>query len=104
MAQTDAQTAVLWKLKMASPKSLPGMPSCWCAILIWTSKEMFIAHWQIYHIDQHTSCILCEHKKDGVFCHYMTDREADMKAHMHKLHEPAISEKLASNCYGKMPC
>ncbi len=60
---------------------------------------MFIAHWQIYHIDQHTSCILCEHKKDSVSCHYMTDREVDMKAHMYKLHKLAISEKLPTNRY-----
>ncbi len=93
-AKWTAQTAVLWKTNMTCPMSLPGMPGCWC-------KEMFIVHWQIYHIDQHTSCILCEHKKDGVSCHYMTDREADMKAHMHKLHKPAISEKLATNRYVK---
>ncbi len=98
-AKQTAQMAVPWKLKMACPMSLPGMSGCWCPILVWTSKEMFIAHWQIYHIDQHTSRILCEHKKEGVCCHYMTDREADIKAHMHKLHELAISEKLASNSY-----
>ncbi len=79
--------------------SLPGMPDCWCPILVWTSKEMFIVYWQIFNIDQHTSRILCEHKKDGVSCHYMTDHEGDMKAHIHKLHEPATSEQLATNCY-----
>ncbi len=31
----------------------------------------------------------------------MIDHKADMKAHMHKLHEPAISEKLATNLYVK---
>ncbi len=72
---------------MACLMLLPAMLDCWCPILNWISKEMFIAHWQIYHIDQHTINILCEHKKDIVSCHYMTDREADMKAHMDKLHE-----------------
>ncbi len=62
---------------------------------------MFMAHWHIYDIDQHTSHILCEHKKDGVSCHYMIDLEVDMKAHMHKLHEPAISENLVTNRYVK---
>ncbi len=60
---------------------------------------MFIAHCQIYHIDQHTSRILCEHEKDGIPCHYMTDRESDLKAHIHKLHETAIKEKQATNSY-----
>ncbi len=96
-----AQTAIPWKTNMVCPMSLPGMPGCCCPILKWTSKEMFIEHWQIYHIDQHTSRIICEHKKDGVSCHYLTDCEMDMKAHMHKLHEPAISEKLATNRYVK---
>ncbi len=95
-AKGSAQTAVSWKPIMGCPMSLPGMPGCWCPILVWTSKEIFIADWQIYHIDQHTSHILCVHKKDSLSCHYMTDREADIKAHMHKLHEPAISEKLAN--------
>ncbi len=79
-AKWTAQMAVVWKTNMVCPMSLPGMPGCWCTILVWTSKEMFIAHWHIYHIDQHNSHILCEHKKDVVSCHYMTDREADMKA------------------------
>ncbi len=69
-AKWTAQTAVLWKTNMICPMSLPGMPGCWYPILNWTSKEMFIAYWQIYHIDQHTSRILCEHKKDGVSCHF----------------------------------
>ncbi len=91
-AKWTAETAVPWKTNMAPPMLLPGLLGCWCPILNWTSKEMFIAHWQIYHIDQHTSHILCEHKKDGVSCHYMTDRQVNMKAHMHIPHEPAISE------------
>ncbi len=60
---------------------------------------MFIAHWQAYHIDQHTSRILCEHEKDGNLCHYMTDRESDMKFHFHNLHKDAIAKKQASNSY-----
>ncbi len=31
----------------------------------------------------------------------MTDREVEMKAHMHKLHEQAISEKLLTNHFVK---
>ncbi len=72
-AKRTAQMAVLWKPNMTCPMSLAGIPGCWCPITIWTRKEMFIAHWQIYHIDQHTSHIMCEHHKDGVPCHYMTD-------------------------------
>ncbi len=45
-----------------------------------------MAHRQIYHIDQHISHIVCEQKKEGVKCHYMTDREADMKHHVTKVH------------------
>ncbi len=76
-------------------------PGCYCPIIEWTSKEMFIANWQIYHIDQYTSRILCEHTKNGISCHYVTDREADIKAHIHKLHETAVKEKQASNSYVK---
>ncbi len=32
-------------------------------------------------------------------CHNMTDREADMKSHINKLHESFFKEKLASNSY-----
>ncbi len=95
-AKRTALKAVLWNSKMSCPMSKPGLQGSWCPITIWKSKEMFIAHWQIYHIDQHTSR---KHKKDGVPCHYMTDREADMKQHMDKLHAPVIKEKLATNSY-----
>ncbi len=98
-SKRTATTAVPWKNKMACPMTLPGNPGCYCPIKNWTSKVMFIAHWQIYHIDQHTSCIICEHSKDGISCHYMTDREADMKSHINKLHESSLKEKLASNSY-----
>ncbi len=59
---------------------------------------MFVAHWQIYHyhIDQHSSRIVCEHLKDEVPCEYITDHEADMKQNMHKLHDPAIKTKIAA--------
>ncbi len=61
-----ALTSVPWKSKMACTMTLPGKLGCYCLIKIWSSKEMFIEHWQIYHIDQHNSCILCEHRKDGI--------------------------------------
>ncbi len=103
-AKRIALTAVPSKTKMECPMSLNGKPGCFCPITSWKSKKMFIAHWQIYHIDQHTSCIVCEHSKDGISSHYMTDHEADMKAHMHRLHEPAIKEnKLAIAMLKKMP-
>ncbi len=39
------------------------------------------------------------HEKDGVPCHYMTDHEADMKQNIHKLHNPALKDKLGTkNC------
>ncbi len=94
-----ATMAVPWKNKMVYPMTLPGNPGCYCPIKSWTSTELFIAHWQIYHIDQHTSRIICEHSKDGISCHYMTDREADSKTHINKLHESFLKEKPASNSY-----
>ncbi len=53
---------------------------------------MLVAHWQLYHIDQHTSCIVCEQYKDRVKCHYVTNREANMALHVTKVH----TEKLKS--------
>ncbi len=100
MGQIDCKTAVPWKKQMTFPMSNTGMPDCYCPITVWKKREMFIAHWQIYHIDQQVSHILCEHlNKDGVPYHYMTDLEADMKNHMHKLHDVAIQEKILSNKY-----
>ncbi len=58
-----------------------------------------MAHWQIYHIDQHTSRIVCEHRKDGNRCHYMTDRKADMKTHVHKQQLKAVQDLQSSNIY-----
>ncbi len=63
-----AWTAVPWKKHMECPMSRPGYPGCYCPITSWTDKKMFIAHWQSYHINQHTSRILCEHEKDGIIC------------------------------------
>ncbi len=93
--------AVPWTVDMECPMSGPDMPRCYCPITSWSNKEMFVAHWMIYHIDEHTSHIVCEHKTDGVPCLYMTGREADMKLHIHKLHHPVIKEKLATNWYVK---
>ncbi len=101
-SKRTALMAVPWKAKMICPMTNVGMPGCRCPITVWNRKEMFIAHRQIYHIDQHASCILCEHRNnDNVPCHYMTDREADMKNHMYKLHEAAVQEKIAGNNYVK---
>ncbi len=94
-----ARTAVPWKKQMECPMSRPGFPGCYCPITNWTDKKMFIAHWQAYHIDQHTSRIVCEHEKDGNLCHNMTDRESDMKSHTHNLHKDAFVKKQASNSY-----
>ncbi len=69
------QTAVPWKKHMECPMSRPGYPGCYCPITNWTDKKIFIAHWQAYHIDQHTSRIVCEGEKDGNLCQYMTDPE-----------------------------
>ncbi len=40
-------------------------------------------------------------KKDGMPCQYMTDHEADMKQHIHKLHDLALKEKIATNWFMK---
>ncbi len=79
--------------------SRPGYPGCYYPIKSWTDNKIFIAHWQAYHIDQHISCILCEHEKDSIICHYMTDRESDMKSHIHNHYRDAVTKKQASNSY-----
>ncbi len=101
LAKFTSQTAVPWTTIMECPMSGPGLPGCNCPITILTDKEMFMAHCQIYHIDQHSSCIVFEHRREGVFCQYMTDHEADMKQHIHKVHEPALKAKLDTNWYLK---
>ncbi len=100
-AKHNTQTAVPWKTHMECLMVRKDMPACYCHIMSWSNKEMFVAHWMIYHIDQHTSHIVCEHQKDGVPCHYITDREADMKKHIHKPHNPALKEKITTNWYVK---
>ncbi len=80
---------------MECPISRPGNPEFYCP----TDKKMFIAHWQAYHIDQHISQIVCEYEKDGNLCQYVTDRESDMKSHIHNLHRDAVARKQASNSY-----
>ncbi len=60
---------------------------------------MFIAHRQAYHIDQHTSRIICEHEKDSNLCYYMTNQESDMKSHIHNPHRDVVMKKQASNSY-----
>ncbi len=87
------------KNQMECPMYRPGFQGCHCLITNWTDKKMFTAHWQAYHIDQHTSHTVCEHEKDGNLCHYMTDREKDMKSHIHNLHKDAVRKKHASNSY-----
>ncbi len=98
VAKRTALTAIQWKNKMTSPMTLPGKPGCYCPIKSWTSKEIIIVDWQIYHIDQHTSLILCEHTNDGIACHYMTDREADMTILISFMNCP-LKEKLSTNSY-----
>ncbi len=98
-SKQTAETAVLWKKQMEFPMSRPGYPGCYCLITSWTVKKMLIVHWQAYHIDQHTSCIVCELEKDGNLCHYLTDRESDMKYHIYNLHKDAVVKKQASNSY-----
>ncbi len=78
-----------------------GMPACYCQITYWSNKVMFIALWMIDHVDQHTCHIVCKHLKNGMPCHYMTGREADIKQTIHKLHNAALKELLATNWYMK---
>ncbi len=56
-------------------------------------------HWQIYHVDQHISRIVCEYERDNVKCHYMTDREADMKHHVCNIHTEMVMSFIDSNLY-----
>ncbi len=71
----------------------------YCSIKVWSNKKMFVVHWQIYHIDQHISHIVCEHEQNGVLCHYMTDCEADVKQHVSKVHENKVKAMVKSNLY-----
>ncbi len=63
-AKHTIQMALPWTPRMECPMSSPGMPGCYCPITIWIDKEMFVVDWQIYHIDQHSSRIVCEHSKE----------------------------------------
>ncbi len=75
------------------------MPGCYLPIKVRSTKMMFVVHWQIYHIDQHISRIVCEHVQDNVLCHYVTDREADMKQHISKVHAEKLKSMINSNLY-----
>ncbi len=60
---------------------------------------MFVAHWLIYHIDQHISHLVCDFEKDDVRCQYLTDLEADMKQHVSKVHNAKFNALIATNRY-----
>ncbi len=60
---------------------------------------MFMTHWQIYHLDQHIRSIVCEHVRDNLKCHNMTDREADMKHHVCNIHYENIMSPIDSKIY-----
>ncbi len=100
-SKQTAQTAVPWRAGM--PCSMDGlqMPGCYCPIVVWSNKDMFVAHWLIYHVVQHVSRIVCDHEKVGVPCQYMTDREADMRQHVSKVHESTLKAMVTSNLYVK---
>ncbi len=100
-AKQTAQTTVPWKSRMCCSMGGPYMPGCHCPIVKWSKKQMLRAHWLIYHVDQLISRIICEHEKDGVPCHYMTDREANMTQHVSKVHEPMLKAMEVSNFYVK---
>ncbi len=57
------------KVNMTCPLAGPDMPGCNCHIKYWTSKKMVVTHWQILHVDQHFSRIVCEQFKDRLKCH-----------------------------------
>ncbi len=86
---------------MACPMAGDHMPGCNCPIKVWCNKKMFMAHWLIYHIDQHISHLSCDVKNDDVRRQYMTDREADMKHHVMTVHEAKYEELIMSNAYVK---
>ncbi len=50
-SKQTAQTAVPYRQKMLCPISGPFMSGSNCPIKEWSNKKMFMAHWQIYHID-----------------------------------------------------
>ncbi len=96
-----AQTAVQWIPRMSCLMNGLQIPGCYCPIEVWSDKEMFVVYWLIYHVDQHIIRIVCDHKKDGVPCQYMTDCEADVRQHISKVHEPMLKAMVASNLYVK---
>ncbi len=75
----------------------PLMPGCNYPIKVWFNKKTFMTHWQIYHIDQHISRIVCKHERYNMKCHYMTDREADMKHHVCNVHTDRLCHLSTQN-------
>ncbi len=92
-------SAVLWKQKMTCPMDGLSMSGCNCSIKVWSNKKMFVVQRQIYHIDQHINRIVCEYVWDCVLCHYMTDREADLKLHISKVHAEKLKVMIDSHLY-----
>ncbi len=98
-SKRTAQSVVLWKQKMTCPMDGPSMPGGNCPIKVWSNKKMLVAQWQIYHIDQYISRIVYKHIRNNVLCHYMTDRETDMKQHISKVHAEKLKSMIDSNLY-----
>ncbi len=94
-SKLTAQTVVPWKVRMSCPMNGRQMPVCYCPIEVCSERE------DVCGTLDDLSCIVCNHKKDRVPCQYMTDREADMKQHISKVHEPMLKAIVASNLYMK---
>ncbi len=59
-SKCTAKTAHPLKVNVICPLAVPDMQRCNCPIKHCTWKKMFMAHWQIYNVDQHISCIVSE--------------------------------------------
>ncbi len=94
-----AKVAHPWKVNMTCSLAGLDMPVCNCLIKHRANKKMFVAHWQIYHIDQHVCCIVCEQYKDRDKCPHMTNHEAEMKLHVTKIHADKLKSIIDSKMY-----
>ncbi len=68
-SKRTAVSAIQWKANMPCPMAGNHILGCDCPIKAWTNKKMFVAHWLIYHIDQHIcNKAVRQGKDDGIAC------------------------------------
>ena len=99
-ANRTAETVTVWEDGMACPLTNTGLAGCNCPISSWHDKKLFIAHWQLYHIDHVASRICCSVRTSvGDRCSYWTDRRKDMFDHVSKTHSKELEQLKSSGIY-----